>query len=129
MFCMSVSLWERFDPFPAHVPSAVFRESRIFLGTSVPTGAHESDCCEKTAVAGEVAAQTVILIVMPVGKICVCALIHHDSVDSLLRVTETCGTHGGGRIVPTPSFIPIPIVINPVKGRIHDVGLHEVALR
>ena len=103
---------------------ATFTLSVVDTGTTfiaIPTRTHHGNCGEQTTIAGHVQAKTTILIVVSVNQVGIGTTIHQESAHSFFGKTETSGTHGSHRIIPTPGLAPVPIVPNPVEGIGHDI--------
>ena len=62
---------------------------------------------------------------MTAHQVGVGALVHEQRIHGFLPVTQTGGTHGYHRIVPSPCLVPVPAVPYPVEGILHDVFIEE----
>ena len=86
-----------------HTPTAVGREARSgFVRSSAPPRRHHGGSKENTAVGRQIKRKSGSLEAMAVGKKMVFCSIHHQGVYCFLRFSQSRGSHGNGRKVPTP---------------------------
>ena len=59
-------LRHRLQAFPTDIPGTVFGETGVLHLATVPTGTHQGDGCQQTAITRQVATQAAVLIVVSV---------------------------------------------------------------
>ena len=112
---------------PAYIPLAVFRKPRILLLTAIPASTHHGDGCQQAAIARQIAAQALVLIVMSVGQVGVGALVHEQGTDGILGYSQPGSVHRHHRIVPAPGVVPVPVIPYPLLGMFHHLWFDEAA--